>query len=245
MKLNTSTFFSRGWYLAILSSSIVAVTSTSASASTLISTPTGIWKVVYEGFWDNPEVGGGGSVLGSFFVPPSELNAALSDGFVTQTEVTDWRFEWTGNDKLPAFTIRRGFGDASEQFTRFRFPVSVSAFPLEFSAIGGDPSRQPSGMARAGDEVALTITKEIVFQIDEPNTPFGGPSVYSYPPNLGLSGSFSSGPLTRAFSQPVLRSAPEPTSAVGILALGILGAGSALKRKQNQQKSAISVTDKV
>ncbi len=173
-----------------------------SSASLTLVTPACIWEVRYEGFWDEL---GGGSVLGTFFVPGEMLKDAISDGFIDVNETSDWRFEWTGNDDLPPFTIRKGFGDASDEFTTFSFPVSLSVFPLEFSMVGGDPSLTPAGMVRAGDDELLIITRSITFFIDEPDTPFGSPSVFSNPPNRGISGSFSSGPLTRAFSRPVLR----------------------------------------
>lgn len=65
------------------------------------------WKVDYTGWWEND---GGGSISGMF---AANENAA-SDGMISIDEMTSWKWNWSGNNQVSAFSISSKNGGTND-----------------------------------------------------------------------------------------------------------------------------------
>lgn len=159
------------------------------------------WHVDYTGFFAE-----GASISGGFTAEES----AAADGIVYADEFDSWKWTWSGNSEVDAFTISSKNGEY------------VSLFGTPGFYVDGTPNKVADGLDQGvyySDDYSL----DLEYLIAE-NVTAGSP----------ITGTASYGDLTAAGTVSVseAKDVPEPTTLLGLLAL-VAGAGtSAVKRNQ-------------
>ncbi|MBD2579265.1 PEP-CTERM sorting domain-containing protein [Oscillatoria sp. FACHB-1406] len=89
------------WIFAIAASLGSAILTAPANAALLS------WKVDYTGWWDND---GGGAISGLFAADET----AASDGIISIDEMSNWTWNWSGNNNVAAFSISSKDGGVTD-----------------------------------------------------------------------------------------------------------------------------------
>lgn len=166
------------------------------------------WEIEYSGWWDAE---GGGSVTGSLVAD----DADAADGIVSGDEITSWAWSWSGNDFAPAFEISSADSAAGTQFVEGFFVDGTPNLPDFLDGLD-------QGTFFGGEAGEQLIDFEfLLVQADDP-FPNGDPEVSA--------GDFAAETGTIIVSDPT--KVPEPTTVLGLLALGAIAGTTIRQGKQ-------------